>query len=145
FNEVFTEPSLLPSPTRPSLNRPDSEYYFNTTGSPTQSIFRINDTPVSADISSSEAEILRKVDSRINEKFWFLEQTLKQHFEQPTARTNTPQSFNNTHQRIKLTMPSPVVLNSNNAAYFQPSQQVQEVYSETTGHADIESLNHTSQ
>ncbi|CAG8573225.1 2451_t:CDS:2 [Ambispora gerdemannii] len=79
--ELFNEPSSSSPPTRPPTNKINPEYYVKTTGTPTQSLFRINNTPVSVDVpfSGMNDEILRKIDT-INEKLWFLEQTLSRHY-----------------------------------------------------------------
>ncbi|CAG8584007.1 5916_t:CDS:2, partial [Ambispora gerdemannii] len=124
FNEAFSEPSLSPPPTRP-----DSEYYFNTTGTPTRSHFR-TDTPVAVDIDMSstgmnDTEILRKIDSRINEKLWFLEQTLSRHY---LAGFRLRKYYDDMINNNQSTSPS----NPNNVTYFQH---------EETGHVPARSLN----
>ncbi|CAG8537629.1 1470_t:CDS:2 [Ambispora leptoticha] len=104
--EEFNKARLSSSSTHPL----DSEYHFRTSAS--------------GDIYFSAAEILREVDFRINEKFWFLEQTLSRHYLagfrlREIVKDNHDNNIDIEQQFQTISPPPPIVLNSNSATYLR--------------------------
>ncbi|GBB92524.1 hypothetical protein RclHR1_02020006 [Rhizophagus clarus] len=62
--------------------RPSSTFYFSSSGTPTQSRFINSISPNSVITSSyySTKELNKRIDAKINQKLWFVEQTLNRHY-----------------------------------------------------------------
>jgi hypothetical protein len=62
--------------------RPSSAFYFSTSGTPTQTRFTNSISPNSVITSSyhSTKELNKRIDAKINQKLWFVEQTLNRHY-----------------------------------------------------------------
>ncbi|PKY54571.1 hypothetical protein RhiirA4_409893 [Rhizophagus irregularis] len=80
--DIDNNSTLVSSKNFDDEDRPSSAFYFSTSGTPTQSRFTNSLSPNTITPQSyySSKELNKRIEAKINQKLWFVEQTLNRHY-----------------------------------------------------------------